>query len=188
MRIKAGSYFAAGRRPQAAPSWTYFNFLCVTTNIATEFPVISLACCVCININAIARTHTWKLCGLRAVICVLRPAAYFAANSSTGRSTQIAAHRPHGFLCVFTSNRIYVHTHAARKWNCWEFRCAISGNKEKVKICSTRCGLRQSMNWPLVYNWGQAPVILCKLVQSNECDNFTVFIVHTPYNNFHSSK
>ena len=53
--LKAGSYFAAGRGPQAAPSWTYFNFLCISTNSATEFPAISLACCVCMNINAIAR-------------------------------------------------------------------------------------------------------------------------------------
>ena len=65
-----------------------------------------------------------------------------ATGRSTGRSTHIAARRPHGFLCVRTRNRIYVHTHAARKWNCWEFHCAISGNTEKVEICSTRCGLR----------------------------------------------
>ena len=76
----------------------------------------------------------------------LKAGSYFAAGRSTGRSTgrsaQIAARRPHGVLCVRTRNSIYVHIHAARKWNCWEFRCAISGNTEKVEICLTRCGLR----------------------------------------------
>ena len=63
--IKAGSYFAAGRSPQAAgrgpqaaPSWTYFNFLCISINSAMEFPAILFACCVCMNINAIARKYT----------------------------------------------------------------------------------------------------------------------------------
>ena len=83
------------------------------------------------------RTHE-KLCGLRAAICVLRPAAYFAAGRrtgprntghSTGRSMQIAAFRQHGFLCVRKRNRVYLHTHAAR--NCWEEICAIRGNTEK---------------------------------------------------------
>ena len=96
------------------------------------------AACDC----AYAQTER-TLCGLRAAICVLRPGAYFAAGRSTGRSTQISTHRPHGFfVCVRTSNSSYVDTHAARKWNCWKFRCAISGNTEKVEICSTRCGLR----------------------------------------------
>ena len=53
-------WFIHCRRPQAAPSWTYFNFLCISTNSATEFPAISLACCVYMNINAIARTHYIK--------------------------------------------------------------------------------------------------------------------------------
>ena len=56
---------------------------------------------------------------------------------AASRSTQIAARRPHSSSCVRTRNHIYVHTHAARKWNCGELYCAIT---EKVEICST-CGL-----------------------------------------------
>ena len=105
------------------------------------------------------RTHKTP-CGLRAAICVLRPVLRPAAKYAAGRSTQIAARRLHNFPCVRTRNRIYVNTHAARKRNCWKFRCDISGNTEKVEICSTRCGLRpaarglrQSMNRPLVIFW-----------------------------------
>ena len=83
IRFKASSHFAAGR---------------------TE--AISLACCVCMNINAIARTHTWKImrpapCNLRGAACGIlcrrpqhrpqhRPApaqAAAQAGPSTGRST-----------------------------------------------------------------------------------------------------
>ena len=40
--IKAGSYFAEGRRPRAALSLAYFNFPCISTNGAMEVPAISL--------------------------------------------------------------------------------------------------------------------------------------------------
>ena len=52
------------------------------------------------------------------------------------------------FMRVYSQSRSCSYFHAARKWNCWEFHCAISGNSEKVKICSTLCGLWQSMNRP----------------------------------------
>ena len=80
--LKAGSYFAAGRRPQAV---------------------------------------------FRPV---LRPAVKYAAV----RSTQIAASRPHNFPCVRTRNRIYVHTHAARKWNCLGAACGKVWTGLKSKI------------------------------------------------------
>ena len=98
------------------------------------------AACDC----AYAHMENYAACALQFACC----GAGRRTGRSTGRSTQIAARRPHGFLCVSvrTSNSSYVHKHEARKWNCWKFRCAISGNTEKVEISSTRCGLRQSMN------------------------------------------
>ena len=74
-----------------------------------EFPAISLACCVCMNINcdcAYAHMKNYAACALQFACCglccalccglckaeaVLRPAAKNAAS----RSTQIAARRPH---------------------------------------------------------------------------------------------
>ena len=48
--LKAGSYFAAGRTEL---NILYFNFLCISTNGAMEFPAISLACCVSMNAYAL---------------------------------------------------------------------------------------------------------------------------------------
>ena len=100
---------------------SYFNFLCISTNIAMEFPAISFACCVCMNINcdcAYAHMKNYAACALQCACCGLRhtlPQAAAQPQFCTGRSTQIAARRPQGFLCVLTRNCIYVHTHAARK-------------------------------------------------------------------------
>ena len=95
--LKAGSNFAAGRTksrmselawlvqtlpqaacrgPQAASrtSWTYFNFLCISTNSATEFSAISRAFCVCRNINcdcAYAHIKNHVACALQFACCGL---------------------------------------------------------------------------------------------------------------------
>ena len=105
---------------------------------------------------------TQKSCGLRAAICVLRPVACAVACAAAcaaayaGRSTQIAASRPHSFPCVRTRNRIYVHTHAASKWNCWKFRCAMWKYRKSWNMFNSvrpaARGLRQSMNRPWVWN------------------------------------
>ena len=75
---------------------------------------ISLTCCVCMNINAIARTHTKRPWGLLAAICVLRPVLRpvlrHAAKYAAGRSTQIAALRPHSFSCMYPQSDICSHT------------------------------------------------------------------------------
>ena len=101
---------------------------------------------------------------MRPARCNLRLAAYFAAGHSTGsrtgrtrrrtgRSTssrtQIAAHRPHGFyVCVRAIAFMFIHTQDASEI-AGNSIALVSGNTEKVEICSTWCGLRQSMNRPL---------------------------------------
>ena len=53
------------------------------TNSAMEFLAISLTCCVCMNVNAIARPHTYKAMG--PVRCNLRAAACAAAGAKVCR-------------------------------------------------------------------------------------------------------
>ena len=88
--------FILCRRPQAAPSWTYFNFLCIYTNGAIKFSAISLASSVEVWTwtRLRAHTHAWKT--MRPEVCVLRPAAKYAARSSTGRSTGSSTNRSTG--------------------------------------------------------------------------------------------
>ena len=93
------------------------------------------------------RTHG-KLCALGAAICVLRSAAKYTAGRSTGRSTQIAALRPHGFyVCVRAKAFMFILTQHASE---------IAGNsvallveiqrKLKYVQLGAACGPRQSMN------------------------------------------
>ena len=128
----------------AAPSWTISTF--------SAFPLMAQW-----NSRQFHLCAAWKYyerdpaysCIKNHAVCVFRPAAC-------------------GFLCArlhgaySRSRSKYVH--AAHKWNCWAFNCAISENAKKVvilvRVCSTWCvlrreawGMRQCMNPPLVsYN------------------------------------
>ena len=120
------------------------------------------------------RTHG-QLCCLRAAICVLRPVAYFASGRSTGRSTQIAARRPHGiYVWVRAIAFMLIDTQHASE---------IAGNSVALLVdtqrecpahlrCSARVPLAFSlrsarapstMNWPLVAN-----MIYLKIINLND--------------------
>ena len=81
-----------------------------------------------------------KLCGLQhalplAAAQVAAQVAAQAAAQAVARKLQ-RARRMAFYLCVRAIAFMLIHT--ACKWNCWKFCYAISGNTEKVEICSTR--------------------------------------------------
>ena len=104
-----------------------------------KFPAISLAFCVLMNMNAIARRTHEKPCGLRAEICVLQHATYFATGRGTGRMVFHA--------CILAIAFMFINTQHASE---------IAGNfigplmemqrKFKYVQLGAACGLRQSMN------------------------------------------
>ena len=65
---------------------------------------------------------------------------------------------PRAPLWTTLRNSIYVHTHAARKWNCWEFRCAIPLLVEIQRECPAP--LRRSARVPLAFRLRSARVPL----------------------------
>ena len=134
--LRPHSYFAAGRTELNIFQLSLFPL------ISQRIPAISLACCACMNRNAIARTHTWKTmlparCNLRAAALrhTLPQAAAQAAARKFQRPGRMVFH-----VCVRAIAFMFIlHTQHASEI---AGNSVISGNTEKVEICSTRCGLR----------------------------------------------
>ena len=119
--------------------------------------------------NAIQRTHARK--PMRIACCGLQPAL-----------CEPAARRPHGFSCVCTRGRVH---NTYTKWSCWEFHCTISGNEEKVEICSTRCGMRHAASgkvWTCLKKSGAKPLKAREFCWLNQMNFLFLFILILLFN------
>ena len=101
------------------------------------------------------------VCGLCAAACAAACAPVCGKVCSTPQQANCSAQAA-SFYMRRAQSLLCSHFNAARKWNCWEFHCAISINAERVEIlvCSTRCGLQPAAKYEPALRVLLRPIII----------------------------